>query len=598
MIHYLLQTLIFQLLFLIIYDLLHKKDTFFTLNRFYLIITPLLSLLLPYIKIETLKTRTSEVYITQIENIISLTATPESITTLRIIENTGASINWWSVCYYTGIGISLLLLILRLHKLHVLSNISIKTLTGKNKVIILSNSAQAFSFWNTIFLGDLLNEKEKAQIVSHELVHINQKHSLDHLLFELLKIILWWNPLIYIYQSRMTLLHEYIADEVASNNSDKKTYIQQLLNTAFQTQKITFVNHFFNQSLIKKRILMLQKTKSQSTAKFKYLLLIPLITGILIYTSCEKEVNSTNAKDTINVNKRVSDEDPESICINTYSVHDESLDNYLKITTGSSAEVLISVVSIKTSEIIRRARIKKNKTHRIQNIPEGIYRVDVVYGENYIEQEINGSCTGSFAKEILSETGEDTLDYNVIITDKGKNVPSYNLALDLILQEEKEQLSSDNNSKIKEKIVTGHTSSDDQNKSLAEPLCANQNQAWYDYSLNNYLKINNGKSAEIIITIISKETSQKTRIVHLTKNSSYFIRNIPQGVYNLDIDYGEGYVENMVDGKCIPSFENKLLREEGTDSLNFKTSTINGSFNIQSYAMDIDLSDAQNPTEK
>ncbi len=586
-IHYLIQTMLFQLIFLVAYDIFHKKDTFFILNRWYLIITPLLSLLFPFIKIETLNTRTSEIYITQIENIISLATVPQSITTLRVIEDAGSSINWWSICYYIGIGISFLLLILRLYKLHVLSNISLKTLVGKNKIIILSNSTQAFSFWNTIFLGDQFSEEEKTQIVSHELVHVNQRHSLDHLLFELLKIILWWNPLIYIYQFRITILHEYIADEIASNNLDKKAYLQQLLNTAFQTQKITFVNHFFNHSSIKKRILMLQKSKSQSIAKFKYLLLIPLITGILMYTSCEKETNPSTIKDISETKKPVSDDQPESICINTNPVHDESLDNYLNITTGSSAEVLISIVSIKTSEIIRRAHIKKNKTHRVQNIPEGIYRVDIIYGENYIEQEINGSCTGSFAKEVLSEIGEDTLDYTIEITDKGKNVPSYSLTVDLTDKQKNESSAIDNTisvNAIKPSFVA--------EKNKEEIPCANKS-AIYDNSLDNYLKVTNGKNSEVIVKLINSETNKSIRLIHLKRNTTYSLKNIPEGLYYLTIAYGDDLEIKTEGDQCIPYFKTNPLYEKDENILDYTTNTSDQGFGVPSYNLTLDVLDFQ-----
>lgn len=55
MIHYILQIIVYQLLFLVVYDIFLKKETFFTWNRCYLLITPILSFILPFIKIDAIR---------------------------------------------------------------------------------------------------------------------------------------------------------------------------------------------------------------------------------------------------------------------------------------------------------------------------------------------------------------------------------------------------------------------------------------------------------------------------------------------------------------------------------------------------------------
>ncbi|TSE04828.1 hypothetical protein [Aquimarina algiphila] len=84
MLHYILQILIFQMLFLVIYDLLLKKDTFFNWNRLYLIITPILSFILPFVKIESFKTTTSQIYASQVERVITIST--EGLTSLGTTE--------------------------------------------------------------------------------------------------------------------------------------------------------------------------------------------------------------------------------------------------------------------------------------------------------------------------------------------------------------------------------------------------------------------------------------------------------------------------------------------------------------------------------
>ena len=119
-------------------------------------------------------------------------------------------------------------------------------------------------------------------------MHIKQGHTWDLLFFELMRIIGWFNPLVYVYQSRTAELHEFIADAHVGKDFKSEHY-QQLLSQVFQTEHISFINQFFTQSLIKKRIVMLQKSKSKKVWQLKYLLLVPVVLGMLFYTSCELE---------------------------------------------------------------------------------------------------------------------------------------------------------------------------------------------------------------------------------------------------------------------------------------------------------------------
>ncbi len=439
MLHYLLQTLAFQVLFLALYDVFHKKDTFFAWNRLYLIITPILSLVFPFIKIPALSSPTPQGYITQLERVITISS--ENLTVLGTTGPEQNPTNWWIILYYVGAAISLVLLIMKFYKLNILTSFSFTSNVSNKKVVSLPNSNQAFSFWNTIYLGERLNEEEKKQILVHEMVHVEQKHSLDQICFEILKIVLWWNPMIYIYQSRITVLHEYLADEAVISTIDKRNYIEQLLNATFQTQEITFVNQFFNQSLIKKRIVMLQKSKSKTIARFKYLLLIPAITGVLTYTSCSQSTSNTEEVDVVETDtqkatKRAIElakmaENAESECPNQNSEYDKKLDNYLEITSGKNAEVILHMVSTETEKEIRTVHLTRNQIYKIRHIPEGHYRLDIEYGEEYYEKTVDGVCKALFKNEKIKETGDQILDYTTVTTEKGLNVPSYRLTVDL-----------------------------------------------------------------------------------------------------------------------------------------------------------------------
>jgi TonB family protein len=158
--------------------------------------------------------------------------------------------------------------------------------------VTVPQSTSAFSFFRNIFMGEEIQKDKEDNILAHELVHVKQWHSLDLLFFELARIVFWFNPLVYIYQNRVAELHEFIADERAVKHN-KADHFEMLLSQAFHTQNISFVNQFFNRSLIKKRIVMLQKKKSKAVWQLKYVLLLPLVLGMLVYTSCESEKSNT-----------------------------------------------------------------------------------------------------------------------------------------------------------------------------------------------------------------------------------------------------------------------------------------------------------------
>ena len=291
MIHFILQMLVFQLLFLIVYDLFLKKETFFNWNRAYLIITPILSFILPFAKIKLLQEYLPEQYIVQLPPVLIGDDTLsqvviESSTSLSAYLTLSKTLAY---IWYVGLVISLGIFCYKCYRIIRFKQMGSKSTIENLTLISIPDTTMAFSFFNTIFIGESLSEIKKTNILLHEKIHIKEYHSLDLIFFEILRVLFWFNPLVYIYQNRITILQEYIADAKVIAETDKKEYYQDLLSQIFQTEKISFINTFFNHSLIKKRIIMLQKSKSKKIVQLKYLLLVPLVSSMLIYTSCTEE---------------------------------------------------------------------------------------------------------------------------------------------------------------------------------------------------------------------------------------------------------------------------------------------------------------------
>ncbi|MCF6224112.1 MAG: M56 family metallopeptidase [Flavobacteriaceae bacterium] len=291
MINYIVQVLLFQTIFLAVYDLVLKKETFFQWNRFYLITTSILAYILPFLKFQSVGENLPQEYIEMLpEVMLSPTTYIEKQIDWSVILFTSLQL-----IFFIGLVLSALLFI---YKLLQIIKLIVKNDSEKGKeysLVLLSKEYTSFSFFRYIFLGK--NQKEKEDIIKHELIHVKQKHSIDLIFFEIQKIVFWFNPFSYLYQNRITEIHEFIADSLTVNKKEKSTFYNSLLAQTFAVDKIAFVNAFNKQSLIKKRIIMFSKKNSKEILKFKYLLLIPVLMGMLVYTSCENtETEKTLSK--------------------------------------------------------------------------------------------------------------------------------------------------------------------------------------------------------------------------------------------------------------------------------------------------------------
>lgn len=297
--NYIVNTLLFQLLFLGVYELFFKKETFFTTNRFYLIGSFITSLIIPNIKIPNFFENNSPIFngvVTQ-----SLEEFALSVNSIKEAQEV-SSYTVVELILISGMIVSAILFLIKLYRIYQLKKDGKTLKVASHTQVILPNTDIVFSFLNTIFIGDKALQNAGDIILKHEMVHIHQKHTLDLLLFEILRIVFWFNPLVYIYQSKVSEVHEYISDKLMSTQERKAKY-ELLLQQLFKTQNISFVNSFYKKSLIKKRIIMLQKDYSDKRKMLKYLLVIPIIASMLVYSSCNEKTSIASKQSEIQVNE-------------------------------------------------------------------------------------------------------------------------------------------------------------------------------------------------------------------------------------------------------------------------------------------------------
>jgi beta-lactamase regulating signal transducer with metallopeptidase domain len=286
-----IQIILFQGVFILLYNLWLQKETFYTANRFYLLLTSFISILLPFIPFQISNNTVIGNQITALSEVMFITDTvqqlPEIILNAKVVNDPYSVL---SIIYYIGISLALTIFLWKLFKLIQLIYANKKYPKQNFTIVSLKEQQKVFSFLNYVFIGEKDLAKQADYLLLHEQIHIQHKHTWDLLWFEFLKIIMWFNPFVYLYQKHITALHEFVADAESLKISDKKTYYNHLLNDIFQVENIAFVNQFYTKSLIKKRITMMTKNQSQRWRKVKYLLIIPLIT--LMVFSCSKVIDN------------------------------------------------------------------------------------------------------------------------------------------------------------------------------------------------------------------------------------------------------------------------------------------------------------------
>jgi TonB family protein len=161
------------------------------------------------------------------------------------------------------------------------------------KLIRTTEYASAFSFFSYVFVNPSVTDIETKEIVNHELAHIRQKHWIDLVLVELLCVLQWFNPLIWIYVRFIRQNHEYLADEVAlQHTSDPAVYRATLLNQIVGTPVVSLTNSF-NYSLNKKRFNMMKNIITSPYRKMKVFLILP-VCAIILYAFAKPEYRYTS----------------------------------------------------------------------------------------------------------------------------------------------------------------------------------------------------------------------------------------------------------------------------------------------------------------
>ncbi len=292
MLLYLLNATAIWLISLISYDIFLKKESYHSYNRFYLLLTFLLGALLPLVQWQDDTTAYSGAFQKPIARVINAKQNIVAVTT-----PTNTAMNWqqWLlIVYVTGVVIALSLIVVDIMRLIAYYRNGKKSIQDGWTIICTGKEHAPFSFRNLLFVSSVkqYSADEWYMILAHEKRHTALLHIIDLLLMQAARIALWFHPLVYAYNKRLLLVHEYQADNAAAQQPQGygKFLIEQAL-----LQSAPSLAHSFNRSPIKKRIVMLTR-KSSAAAKSKLLIFLPvLLVCIVCFTqnSYSRKPNKT-----------------------------------------------------------------------------------------------------------------------------------------------------------------------------------------------------------------------------------------------------------------------------------------------------------------
>jgi TonB family protein len=283
---YLLKVALCWLVFYLLYRLVLEKTTFFRLNRAYLLITLLLGLVLPLVRISlgapANNTGNGNNWLPEVViQANTLLNQPFSLPLVTI--QTPHSTDWsiWPWVYWAGVGYCLSRFGLGLFQLRGIYRRGEKQTKGKYILVYSSEVKAPFSFWRYLFWPTEFKdaELERSYMLRHEETHILQHHTLDVLFSELTKAICWFNPLAYHYSLALRDVHEYLADAAVLQTANRKQYGHLLIRQSLSGLSIALVNHF-STSQLKKRIHMMMRKKTQNRAQLRYFLALPLLAAL------------------------------------------------------------------------------------------------------------------------------------------------------------------------------------------------------------------------------------------------------------------------------------------------------------------------------
>lgn len=200
------------------------------------------------------------------------------------------------VSYFTITALLLIRFIYQVGKLLVVAITSEKVKEEDAILVLRTDEIAPYTFWKYIYINSKTYTENAIpkEVITHESTHTKQLHTLDILLIELLKVFLWFNPIIHLYKRAIQLNHELLADEGVVRECHDVNYYQHLLLNSSSPNENAILTSSFNYFITKNRLKMMNKQTTQ-LKKFSLIALsLPLLLGVMLLFSTSSEAQNSN----------------------------------------------------------------------------------------------------------------------------------------------------------------------------------------------------------------------------------------------------------------------------------------------------------------
>lgn len=293
---YLLKVNLSIAVFYLVYRICFGRDTFFTLRRFILLAMIVVSVGYPFLDISFWIKQTpaiNEVAVIYMQFFPEPTI-PSSDVTVKTFPYENIAL-----CIYTVIaGFFLLRLLVRLASIIRFRYHCMPVEINSQQACLIQKEANPFSFFNWIFVNPSMHQPaEIHEIMTHELVHVRQFHSIDILLSELTCVFCWFNPFAWMLKDEVHRNLEFLVDnQVIRSGIDSQGYQHHLLRLAGNPTSLVIANQFRNFPL-KERIMMINAKQSSKIKLIAYTLLLPLALLFIVVDNLGAIVKQYNTYD-------------------------------------------------------------------------------------------------------------------------------------------------------------------------------------------------------------------------------------------------------------------------------------------------------------
>lgn len=276
------------------YFLALRNKMFHRWNRFYLLASVFISLLLPLTRIHILQDTSG-----QDGSIIKVLQTISAGDEIIIDYGKTHGFQWQpeylSAGFYAFISFMLaIIFMISIRKIILLRRKNPVQKLQEIDFILTTAPGTPFSFFNWIFWNNAidLNSTHGQKIFNHEIAHVKEKHSLDKIFMNGVLIMFWLNPFFWLIQKELAMIHEFIADKESLEDNDISAFAEMILETIYPARNLILTNNLFH-SPLKRRILMFTKNKNPKVSYLSRLLVLPLAAFIFFAFSLKTKTSNT-----------------------------------------------------------------------------------------------------------------------------------------------------------------------------------------------------------------------------------------------------------------------------------------------------------------